>query len=145
MKRTKNTENLSGNIFFFKISKEWKGNFTPASKSGSNNYGDIDVSQGYHSQVRAAGLGFVFSTNLLHKSLCNDFQQVQGKWWLLFFYHPTWSSNILESFQVHWRDFRSDSRKFISFSFLPIINMDNQLSYMPLTELSLMCHNYLYS
>lgn len=34
-------------------------------------------------------------------------------------------------------------RKFISFSFLPIINMDNQLSYMPLTELSLMCHQLL--
>ena len=53
--------------------------------------------------------------------------------------HP----NILEYFQVHWRDFRSDLRKFISFSFLPVINVDNQLSYMSLIELSLMCDQLL--
>lgn len=54
--------------------------------------------------------------------------------------HLIFTMNI---FQVHYRrDFRrSDSKEINSFSFIPIIiNMDNQLSYIPLTELSLMCH-----
>ena len=94
-KEQRTQRKLVRNIFFFKTPKEWKGKFNIQQARVVQLIMVIDGSQGYHSQVRAVDLGFIFSTNLLHKSLYNDFQQVQGKLWLLFFYHPTWSCTLI--------------------------------------------------